>query len=100
MTRSNAPERIERRRLAKDEAAGRRGPVGVEAEAGEPVEGALHGGVRLQPRQVHPDAHVRAVRERLRGLLYVPFRFESSGSQIIFFDQENDYATEEASREG
>src|SRR5439155_2138156 len=28
------------------------------------------------------------VRERLGDLLHVPFRFESSGSQIIFFDQE------------
>lgn len=30
------------------------------------------------------------VRERLRNLIYVPFRFELSGSRIIFFDPEED----------
>lgn len=45
-----------------------------------------------------PPAAQRAVRERLRGLLHVPFRFESSGSQIIFFDQETDYAAEDQPR--
>jgi len=39
-----------------------------------------------------PLAAQRAVRERLHGLLHVPFRFESSGSHIIFFDHETDYA--------
>ena len=38
------------------------------------------------------------VRERLRHLLHVPFRFESSGSQIIFFDHEVDYSAEDVSR--
>lgn len=38
------------------------------------------------------------VRERLNKLLYVPFQFEFSGSQIIFFDPEEDYAAEERSR--
>jgi D-glycero-alpha-D-manno-heptose-7-phosphate kinase len=35
------------------------------------------------------------VKDRLRRLLHVPFRFDYSGSQIIFFDQEADYAAEE-----
>lgn len=38
------------------------------------------------------------VRERLAPLLHVPFRFESSGSQIIFFDHETDYAAEDTPR--
>ena len=46
-----------------------------------------------------PPAAQPAVRERLHGLLHVPFRFESSGSQIIFFDHETDYAAEDLSRE-
>jgi D-glycero-alpha-D-manno-heptose-7-phosphate kinase len=47
---------------------------------------------------VPPDRQ-KAVRDRLRGLLHVPFRFESSGSQIIFFDHETDYAAEDVSRD-
>ena len=38
------------------------------------------------------------VRDRLRGFLHVPFRFESSGSQIIFFDEEADYSREDGER--
>jgi len=45
-----------------------------------------------------PDAARDRVRERLAALLHVPFRFESSGSQIIFFDHETDYAAEDAGR--
>ena len=41
----------------------------------------------------------RAVREALRKLIHVPFRFEFSGSQIIFFDVEADYSAEEKARE-
>jgi D-glycero-alpha-D-manno-heptose-7-phosphate kinase len=33
-------------------------------------------------------------------LLHVPFKFEFSGSQIIFFDPETDYAAEEKDRAG
>jgi D-glycero-alpha-D-manno-heptose-7-phosphate kinase len=46
---------------------------------------------------VPPSNHSR-VREKLSGLLYVPFKFEFSGSQIIFFDREEDYAAEERAR--
>jgi len=38
------------------------------------------------------------VRERLKDLVHVPFRFDYSGSQIIFFDPEEDYALEELDR--
>jgi D-glycero-alpha-D-manno-heptose-7-phosphate kinase len=38
------------------------------------------------------------VRERLNKLLYVPVRLEFSGSQIIFFDPEDDYSAEESAR--
>ena len=37
----------------------------------------------------------RRVREALSDLLYVPFRFESSGSQIVVFDPEDDYAADD-----
>ena len=41
----------------------------------------------------HPSKQSK-VRERLNKLIHVPFEFESSGSQIIFFDEEEDYAAE------
>jgi D-glycero-alpha-D-manno-heptose-7-phosphate kinase len=37
-----------------------------------------------------PDVQSR-IRSELSDLIYVPFRFEMAGSQIIFFDYENDY---------
>ncbi len=45
-----------------------------------------------------PPAHQTEVREKLNTLLHVPFRFEHSGSQIIFFDLEQDYADQEMAR--
>jgi D-glycero-alpha-D-manno-heptose-7-phosphate kinase len=45
-----------------------------------------------------PPAKRRNVREQLQKLLYVPFKFEGSGSQIIFFDPEKDYSAEEQDR--
>jgi D-glycero-alpha-D-manno-heptose-7-phosphate kinase len=39
-----------------------------------------------------------AVRQTLSRLIYVPFEFEFSGSQIIFFDPEADYSREEEAR--
>lgn len=44
-----------------------------------------------------PEAH-RRIQERLNALLHVPFKFEFSGSQIIFFDNEEDYSVEEQAR--
>ena len=46
---------------------------------------------------VPPDRH-HMVRERLNTLLHVPFKFEFSGSQVIFFDPEADYSAEEKVR--
>ena len=47
---------------------------------------------------VPPDRR-RAVKEALHKLIYVPFTLESSGTQIIFYDREEDYAAQEAARE-
>jgi len=45
-----------------------------------------------------PPSKQRKVREKFNKLLYVPFKFEFSGSQIIFFDPEEDYLAEERAR--
>jgi D-glycero-alpha-D-manno-heptose-7-phosphate kinase len=42
-----------------------------------------------------PPSRQKLLRERLNKLIHVPFKFEFSGSQIIFFDQEEDYSVEE-----
>jgi D-glycero-alpha-D-manno-heptose-7-phosphate kinase len=44
-----------------------------------------------------PDRH-EILKQKLDGLIHVPFRFESGGSQIIFYDPEADYAAEERAR--
>jgi D-glycero-alpha-D-manno-heptose-7-phosphate kinase len=46
-----------------------------------------------------PDRH-SAVREALSHLINVPFKFDFSGSQIIFFDPEEDYQALEQARAG
>jgi D-glycero-alpha-D-manno-heptose-7-phosphate kinase len=46
-----------------------------------------------------PSSLQQGVRERLSRVLHVPFRIESSGSQIIFFDPEQDYSVEERDRD-
>jgi D-glycero-alpha-D-manno-heptose-7-phosphate kinase len=46
---------------------------------------------------VEPERQA-AVRAKLQRFLHVPFQFEFSGSQIIFFTPEPDYRTEEAAR--
>ncbi len=46
---------------------------------------------------VPPSKH-KEVKEKLNRLIYVPFKFEFSGSQIIFFDAEEDYSAEERIR--
>jgi len=45
-----------------------------------------------------PPHRQKAVREKLNSLIHVPFKFEFSGSQIIFYDQEEDYSAEEKAR--
>ena len=50
-----------------------------------------------------PPEQQSKVRESLKNLIYVPFRFEFAGSQIIFFDPQEEYFSEElarASRDG
>ena len=44
-----------------------------------------------------PERHA-AIRERLAKLIHVPFKFEFGGSQIIFFEREEDYSAEEQAR--
>lgn len=46
---------------------------------------------------VPPERQDR-VRECLKRLIYVPFRFESSGSQIIYFDPREEYFSEDLVR--
>ena len=41
----------------------------------------------------------KRVKESLSKLIHVPFKLESLGSQIIFFDPEEDYSVEEMARE-
>ena len=43
-----------------------------------------------------PPERQAALREALRHLIYVPFKFEFSGSQIIFFGAEQDYPRSES----
>lgn len=45
-----------------------------------------------------PPSNQQRLRERLSRLVHVPFKFESLGSQIIFYDQEEDYSTEDRAR--
>jgi D-glycero-alpha-D-manno-heptose-7-phosphate kinase len=45
-----------------------------------------------------PPGEQKKVREKLDRLLYLPFTFESNGSQVIFFDPEKDYSTYEKLR--
>ena len=45
-----------------------------------------------------PPSRQRSVREKLDKLLYIPFKFEFPGSQIIFFDPEEDHSAAERAR--
>jgi D-glycero-alpha-D-manno-heptose-7-phosphate kinase len=62
---------------------------------GGKLTGAGGGGFMLL--FVPPDRQ-QAVRQALRCLIHVPFGFEFSGSQVIFFDPENDYRVAEQNR--
>ncbi|MEI6075385.1 MAG: kinase [Verrucomicrobiota bacterium] len=46
-----------------------------------------------------PSKHAR-IKEQLNRLIHVPFKFEFSGSQIIFFDLGEDYSAQDKAREG
>ncbi len=45
-----------------------------------------------------PPEHQLRVRAALQGLVHVPFRFEHNGSQIVYFEPEEDYAAEDYAR--
>jgi D-glycero-alpha-D-manno-heptose-7-phosphate kinase len=45
-----------------------------------------------------PPASQAQLKERFNKLVHVPFKFEFSGSQIIFCDRENEYPEEEKVR--
>jgi len=62
---------------------------------GGKLTGAGGGGFMLL---VVPPSRQSAVREALSHLIHVPFKFEFSGSQIIFFDPEEDYHAVEQAR--
>ncbi len=62
---------------------------------GGKITGAGGGGFMLL---FVPPPKQRKVREKLSKLIYVPFEFEYSGSQIIFFNAEKDYSAEERTR--
>jgi D-glycero-alpha-D-manno-heptose-7-phosphate kinase len=63
---------------------------------GGKITGAGAGGFLLL---FAPPRYHNHIREKLSGLLHVPFNFEPSGSQVIFYDQEPDYtAAEEDTR--
>jgi len=62
---------------------------------GGKLVGARGGGFLLL--FVPPDRQ-QELREKLDQLIYVPFKFEFSGSQIIFCDREEDYSAEEEVR--
>lgn len=44
-----------------------------------------------------PDVQPR-IRQALPGLLHVPFRFESAGSQVVFYQEQEDFAALDAER--
>jgi D-glycero-alpha-D-manno-heptose-7-phosphate kinase len=46
-----------------------------------------------------PQEKQMKVREKLKGLIYVPFKFEFSGSQIVFYSRQNDYSVLEKERD-
>ena len=60
---------------------------------GGKITGAGGGGFMLLfvPPQQQPE-----VREKLTNLLHVPFNFENAGSQVIFYDRDQDYSATEA----
>ena len=63
--------------------------------AGGKLLGAGGGGFMLL--FAAPAAHT-AIRERLNRLIHVPFKLESTGSQIIFYDPGEDFSDAEAAR--
>jgi D-glycero-alpha-D-manno-heptose-7-phosphate kinase len=63
-----------------------------EGAIGGKITGAGGGGFLLL---FVPPEQQASVRERLSSLLHVPFTFDVAGSQVIFYDQEEDYSAVE-----
>jgi hypothetical protein len=40
---------------------------------------------------MHPAARQASVKSSLKGLLQIPFKFENTGSQIIYYQPEDNY---------
>ena len=64
---------------------------------GGKITGAGGGGFMLL--FVPPESQKR-VREALKAQIHVPFRIDNTGSQIIYFQHEEDYSTQESDRSG
>jgi D-glycero-alpha-D-manno-heptose-7-phosphate kinase len=64
---------------------------------GGKITGAGGGGFMLL---FVPPERQKKVRETLSSLIHVPFRFDHSGSQIIYFQHEEDYSGQEHDRTG
>ncbi len=62
---------------------------------GGKLTGAGGGGFMIL---VVPPRRQQHVKQQLDSLIHVPFRFERQGSQIIFFDPEEDYSVQEQAR--
>jgi D-glycero-alpha-D-manno-heptose-7-phosphate kinase len=62
---------------------------------GGKITGAGGGGFMLL--FVPPEKQLK-VREALKSLIYVPFRIDNTGSQIIYFQHEEDYSQQERDR--
>ncbi|MEE9304122.1 MAG: hypothetical protein V3U84_10090 [Thiotrichaceae bacterium] len=70
--------------------------LGISAGAiGGKILGAGGGGFMML--FVPPDLQ-KQVREKLNNFIHVPFKFEFSGSQIIFYDPEQDFSASEKER--
>ena len=67
----------------------------AEGAIGGKITGAGGGGFLLL---FVPPERQSGVREKLDRLLHVPFAFEGSGSQVIFYDPEEDFAALEADK--
>jgi len=63
---------------------------------GGKITGAGGGGFMLL---FVPPERKQQVREKLKSLVHVPFKFEGSGSQIIFYDPEEDFSGVESERD-
>lgn len=68
--------------------------IGAGALGGK-ITGAGGGGFMLL--FVPPESQGK-VREALKGLLHVPFRIDTTGSQIVYFQHEEDYSQQEQDR--